>query len=383
MFKQPAVVLAAAVAMGIPCSAIAAEYTLQPQLQFSALANDNIRLSEDDKEEVVGGILSPQLTFGYRDPNTDISLGARGDFNGYVVNSDLSSIDNRVDFHAGYQMERSYLSLDAFLNRDTIFETVDDNDVRILNDQRVTTISATPSYSFEVTPRDTVRLQAGFLDRDYGSSDRLIDYRFYTAGTDWSHEVTEIDTFILGAGYGHFDPDSSADDEDRSNSDIVDLQIGWQRQFTPNLLVRVVAGPSYISEGGDGDLGYNANARISYDFSERTTFSATYTLRSEPSSGGQVTENRSRLGVAVEHELTELLTLRFDGSYVGRETGSTGDTSSFSLQPSLTYQVSQEVDLSASYRFRHKDNDNTGEEASSNAVLLSVTYRPERWIWSD
>lgn len=358
----------------------AAEYSLQSQIQLGALANDNIRLSTTNEEEVAGAVLSPQLTFGYRTEATDISLMSRADFNGYVVNSDLSSIDNLVAFHSGFRSERGYLALDADYNRDTIFENVEDNDVEILEKARVATISVSPSYTYQLTPIDRLNLEAGFRDRDYSSgSEDLVDYRYYNAGIDLAHDVTEIDTFIAGTSYGHFDPDSSEDEE----SDVVNLQLGWLREFSPRLRVRLAGGPSWISTGDDQDIGYNADARISYDFDERTVFTATYTLRTEPSSGGEVTRNRSRLSASVEHRLTELLTLRFASSFVGKETGNTGDTSSFSLQPSMVWRLSETTDLTASYQFRHKTEDDPNEEASSNAIFVSVIYRPTRWAWSD
>lgn len=370
-------VLAIAVAQ---MPARADEYSLESQLQFGIRANDNIKLSTTNEEEVVGGILSPQLKFGYQNDTTDISLTGRTDLNGYVVNSDLSSVDNRAIFHSGYRSERGYLALDADFNRDTIFENVEDNDVEFVGEARVTSISVSPSYSYQLSALDQLEFTAGFLDRSYSSDEgSLTDYQYYTAGVDWSHDVTERDTFTAGTSYGRYEPEGS----DSEESDIINLSLGWEHDFSPNFNVAVAAGPTWISSPGDDDLGYNVNVRATYEIDEQLTFTTTYTLQTEPSSRGRVTENRSRLAASLDYELTQRLTLRMAGNYVGKETGSSSDTSSYTLQPSLIWQVSQQTDLSASYQYRHKTTDNPSDEASSNAVMVTLTYRPDRWTWSN
>lgn len=379
--RRKAVLAAGIFVLVIDLPAKADEYSIEPQLQFGILANDNIKLSTTSEEEVLGGILSPQLKFGYQNDITDVSLTGRTDLNGYAVNSDLSSVDNRATFHSGFRSELGYLVLDADFNRDTIFENVEDNDVEFLDKARVTTVTASPSYTYQVSPLDQVRLNGGFTDREYSSDEaRLTDYQYYNGGVDWSRDVTEIDIFTAGTSYGHYNPEGS----DGEESDVVNLTLGWSREFTPNLSVSIAGGPTWISsQGGDDDLGYNANARVTYEIDNRTTFAATYSLRTEPSSRGRVTQNRSRLAASLDYQLTELLTLRMAGNYVGKETGSTSDTSSYGLQPSLVWRMSQDVDISASYQYRHKTTKNPSDEASSNAVLLMLTYRPSKWTWSN
>lgn len=357
------------------------EYSIEPQLQTSVVANDNIKLSTGEKTEAVGGILSPQVRFGFQDSTTDLSLTTRADFNGYVVNSDLSSIDNRVTFHGGYRTERSYLALDADYNRDTIFENVEDTDVEFVDKARVETITVNPSYTYELSPRDQLGLEAGYLDRSYsGDENSLTDYQYYTGGIDWTHDLTEIDELSVGVNYGHFDPEGSEDQQ----ADIVDLQLGWAHEFTQRLRTRIAAGPSYIAyEDSKDDIGYNVDARLTYDLDTRTVVSLNYTLRTEPSSRGEVTENRSRLGFTASHDISEDVTLRLASNFVGKETGSSSDTSSFSVQPSVIWHVSREVDLSLSYQYRYKDTDSPDDNASSNAGMLTLVYRPDRMTWSD
>lgn len=384
MVARPRALLAAALfVLTIHWPAKSDEYSIEPQLQVGGVANDNIKLSTTSEEEVVGGVLSPQLRFGYQNDITDISLTGRTDLNGYVVNSDLSSVDERAIFHGGMRSERGYLALDAEFNRDTIFENVDDNDVEFLDKARVTTITAAPSYTYQISPRDRLDLTAGFLDRAYSSDDaELTDYQYYNGGIAWSHDVTARDTFTAGTRYGHFNPEGT-NSEDNEESDIVDLELGWARDFTPNLRISAAGGPTWISSPGDDDIGYNANARLTYQIDDQTTFETIYSLRTEPSSRGRVTENRSRLAASLDYRMTELLTLRMAGSYVGKETGSTSDTSSYRLQPSFIWRMTEHVDVSASYQFRHKTTKNPSDDASSNAVMLTVTYRPNKWTWSN
>src|SRR6185369_7047116 len=119
-----------------------------------------------------------------------------------------------------------------------------------------------------------------------------------------------------------------------------------------------------------------------YEFSDRGDVSLNYTRKTEPSSSGR-SQNRSRVGFTLNYDILEDLSFRMGASYVGKETGNDGNFRAFNIEPSLVWQLDQDLDLTASYRYREKMFENPSDTAISNAVFLTLTYRPSELSWSD
>lgn len=143
------------------------QWYLRPTLRTQAVANDNVNLSPDKKEEVIGAVLSPQLQLGHRSDVLNLNLTGGADFHGYAVNSQRSSISERLAFLGAYNAsELSTLSLGAsFTHRDTISNNPEDNSGRGANNVRITTLSASPSWSYQFAELDQLSISAGYLKR--------------------------------------------------------------------------------------------------------------------------------------------------------------------------------------------------------------------------
>lgn len=374
------------------------EWYVEPLVQTQVLANDNITLDRNKKEEVAGGILSPQLRLGHRSETLDLSLTGRVDLNGYVVNSQLSSVDEKVGTHTVYTTELGKLGLDTEYSRDTIFDTPEENTGKNIGDSRLTKISASPSWSYQFTELDNLNLSAGYLDQSYSHSDvDRTDYKYYSASASWLHQFTETDALSSGFSYGRYEPDGSQS----SNADIIDLQLGWIHDFSENVRLQAIGGPSLTiqqdidpdtgeSKGKSSDLGYNADVRLSYKITELASLEANYTRKTEPTGDGQ-TRDRDRIGLNFSYRIGELTTLRLAGNYTGNDTSNITGTSNsddtfrryLSVSPSITWQLQDDLDLALSYRFQDETFRHPSDDAYSNAVFLTLTYRAPRWSWSD
>ena len=374
------------------------EWYAEPQVQTQVLANDNITLNRNNKEEVVGGILSPQLRVGHRSETLDLNLTGRVDLNGYVVNSQLSSVDEKVNLHSAYTTELGKLGLDSEYSRDTIFDTPEENSGGHIGDTRLTKMSTSPSWSYQFTDLDNLTLSAGYLDQSYGSSDvERTDYKYYSASTSWLHQFTETDALSSGFSYGRYEPDGSQS----SSADIIDVQLGWIHDFSENVRLQAIGGPSLTiqkdfdpdtgeSKGKSNDLGYNADVRLTYKITDLASLEANYTRKTEPTGDGE-TRDRDRIGLNFSYRLGELTTFRLAGNYTGNDTSNITGTSNsddtfrryLSVSPSITWQLQDDLDLALSYRFQNETFQHPTDEAFSNAVFLTLTYRAPRWSWSD
>lgn len=395
--RRPGLVAGAislAATCGLTSVAHGDEWYLESQMQTQASANDNLTLSSTSSEGVVGGVASPQVKLGHRSPTLDLNFTGRVDLNGYGVNSSLSSIDERLTIGGTYTGERSKIAVGAEYNRDTLFDNVEDNSGQNVDDVRVNKLSFSPSWSFQASELDLIDLNASLLDQTYGASqDDLTDYQYYTGAARWLHMVSETDTLISGGSYGRYDPD----DEISSGADIFNLQLGWLHQFSDNLQLQAVGGPSLtighgggsVGEGrpnGSNDLGYNADVALSYDLSDVASLRATYARSTEPTGSG-ATRERDRIGLALSYRLSELVTANLTGRYIGNEVGSGDSEDDFkrylSLEPQLTWRIARDTDFAVAYRFQRQEFRAGQDPAMSNAVYLTFTYRLPRWSWSD
>jgi hypothetical protein len=366
------------------------EWYLEPQLQTKMQANDNVDLDRNGGRNVIGATLSPQLRAGHRSDLLDLDFVGGADFNGYVVNRELSSIDEQLGFHGAYRMsELSTLSLDSGFKHDTILSNPEDNSARNAETETVTTLSARPSWSHEFTELDSLSLSAGYLNRTFGGGDSNgnIDYSFYDMSAGWQHQFTETDAFTAGSSYGHYDPQGAGTDR----ADLVNASLGWSHRFSEILQVRLSGGPSFrwsggLSSGGNTDAGYNAGVGVTYQPSDLTKVLINFTHQNEPTSNGAL-QVRDRVGLTVSYQLDETTTLSMSGTYIENESGQGRSSNDFdryfSVEPRLTWQLEEDLDLGLSYRFQEKTFSDPSDQAMSNAVFLRLTYRAPRQSWSD
>lgn len=370
------------------------QWYLRPTLRTQAVANDNVNLSPDKKEEVIGAVLSPQLQLGHRSDVLNLNLTGGADFHGYAVNSQRSSISERLAFLGAYNAsELSTLSLGAsFTHRDTISNNPEDNSGRGANNVRITTLSASPSWSYQFAELDQLSISAGYLKKTYGGgsgSDSRTNYSFYSTSTSWLHQLTEIDTLSAGLSYGRYEPEGAQ----TNSANSISSQVGWAHVFSEVLRFQVSAGPRWrLEEGtssGSGNNvvpGYNASASLAYQPSELSSVQVSFSRQDEPTNTGEL-RVRDRVGLMLSYQLSEFTTFTINGTYVENESGGGSNSNAFkryvSIGPSVIWQLQEDLDLALSYRYQEETFDNPSDQAMSNAVSLSLTYRAPAWSWSD
>ena len=92
--------LAALVALAAPWAAVAEtepqRFTWHPKIELTGIASDNLRHDENDREEDLGGWISPGLELAYRDVGWEVGVDAAADLRRYVETSGLAEEFGRV-----------------------------------------------------------------------------------------------------------------------------------------------------------------------------------------------------------------------------------------------------------------------------------------------
>jgi hypothetical protein len=379
------IALGLALAVGVsPESSRAAEWYLESSLQEQLLFDDNSTLAVEQKIPAASGITSTEVKLGRRTEILTLGLEAKIDFKSFVEGPEPDSVDHRFHFISAYETERGHFGLDAEIINDITFGGAEENAGSFTKGVRVTTLSVSPIWAYEMTPLDRLNLSGGTVSREYDSPD-LVNYQSYSGSVGWQHYFSERLAGTASASVSQFEPQGA----DSISTTTLSFQPGIVYDWTQRLRLELAGGTeATFSDSNAPDngvqLGYRINSRAIYAWDELTKIEANYTHMAE-STGTGTTTARDRIGISMEYQWNEMTTARFQGSYVGSLLGGGGDTvgSALSAEPSLIWHVFDDLDLSFSYRFRQQTSQGDTPTAYSNAFFVTLAHRLPRLSWSE
>lgn len=366
----------------------AAEWSVESTASLTGTVDDNIRLDDTNGQSDYGAIFEPQLDIRGIDPVWDLNLVLGLSIARYAHDSTLNSEDPKFLFDTRYKGELSEFRVTGEASRTSTqtTEETDSGNFSSTTDRDLLRIS--PSWTYQVTARDTLSVGSGWTEADFGSND-FTDYRTLTANAGWAREVTVADVMSLTFFAEHNTEFESTIDLDSEEYGVL---VGWDRTFSEKLTTSVAAGPQYYttealtSANGStqtvekDEFGYRLSASVDYLATELTTLSAGFAHEIAPSSGGSPLQ-RNSFDANARHQFLPRLsgTLRTYFQLVEDPTESTDsdDRNYLSVEPGLIYELALDWDLSARYRFRTQDS-RSSDRAYSNAIFATLTYRPAR-----
>jgi hypothetical protein len=230
------------------------------------------------------------------------------------------------------------------------------------------TYAVTGTFTHKVDRRNTLVWSNAVSMVDYTlPSEDLVPALTATSTTTWRHEITELVSGNMTASAQYYEPDSATVDEYM----VYRVTPGISARLTKRLSVSAAAG-AVILDPTDDNVTADVIFNVTGDYKLKTTsfnFSAARDLA--PSQDGTLDDTYSaRLGVS--HQVNDLMTIGLTSSYVFQRDEEEGDSSAFTVSPSLNYQLSRDWTSSLSYRFIHTEDET--ETAYSNAVTLSLSY---------
>ena len=362
-----------------PPEAEAQDWALNSSLSQRFVYDDNIFLTPTDEISTFGSLTTPRLTLTRNSPTSKVTFDSQFPYQAYFGHSDLNSFDQVVNLSGSKALsERSTIQLGANLDhRTNVRSEFDDTDTFVPRKFRRTAWGATPSWTYLLSPTDTVNLAASYQDVSYNTTDR-VDYRTYGSVLGYSHQLSEVAQLTGQLSYTRFEPDVVTD----RRTNVFGGTVGYRYTPSERFVMSGSAGLSYdiTTEDGrpdDSGFGFLFNFDFKYQVSEQMRANLTLVHDTEPSGDGRQTA-RSRASVSLDYELTELTTLGLDARYTDNEdylgglSSNSGNARFVSLNPSINWDVTEDLRLGAEYEFRHKTDGNG--DANSNAVFLTLRY---------
>ncbi|MEO7386310.1 MAG: hypothetical protein ABIX37_05190 [Gammaproteobacteria bacterium] len=429
----------------LPMAPAVAYWELTPLLDAGITYESNPRYISDESkailiganpditDDVLGTFVDAKLEGVYKTPSSQIALSPRIRKTDYLKsNKDLNDNDWYVDFLAAHNGTLGNVSLNADYRetgvRTSEFESATpsnpDDPLPVsggsgrFSDDTQSTWEVGPALSFQLSPRNQVRVSGNFAETTYNQEDSpllasrdYLDYRYSSVDVVLGHTLDEKNAFEIALNGGTF----LASEDGRlfeNSTDSFGITGTYQRVFSPTLTGSASAGVSRNSIDVSGIIGgfdpltgspclpsgpcaisnEERNFVGSLDLrkrSEETTLNFSLSSQIAPRSDGtEVVQEQARLFVV--RTLTRRLTGTFGGIYslesaVGQifqpETATFGlarqDRNYFTVDTGLSWQLTTTLALYGTYSYTDNETDTTSGTVSqtNNRLFFGVRYR--------
>jgi len=359
----------------------AAEYSIDGSLNPSIEYDDNVFMSENNEESGTRYGLTPTLNASRGDENSNVSLSV-----GYRLER-WSSVDleDRDDpfarLSSSFNTERSQFGLNLAYAETATRDNAADDTGNFRTDSTQTTKTIAPSYSYQLTERDTLSANAVYTKQDYDSGFGGNDNELKTLTTDWMRQYTEKLSAGLSIGVYNYEAESTLTSFliEHDNYNLLAL---LNYQITELWLVDGRFGMRKLESTLVDDFGFKAESSSSgssldvsatrQDETDSLTLGASQTL--SPNSNGGVDEQK-KVNVHWSRSLTETLTTSVSARYLESESQLNQKRKYYEFSPSIRWQFERDLGLNLAYSYRsQKEEGLLSRDAVGNSIMATLSY---------
>jgi hypothetical protein len=156
-----------------------------PTLEY----DDNVLMRDDNKEGSFIFSVQPTINAEYKTETFSLGTQFGYKFARYNQLSRLNESEPFIQINSIKTDARSTLQLNLAYSEDLSRNTASEDSGNFDSDTLITARSVTPSYSYNLTERDTVSLSASYSDREY--SNEFSDNNTKSLSASWNRNVTE------------------------------------------------------------------------------------------------------------------------------------------------------------------------------------------------
>ena len=345
--------------------------------------DDNPLLSANDAESVTGVILTPALRAKHDTGASQVEFGGQLEANQYD-DSSFNSNDVYVDALGRQKFSTGMMELRGSFNYDTTRTSEVSESGLSIAGVRHTTFSLRPHIETALTQTEQLNLDGSFTNSKYDSN-QYTDYRNYSIKPSLRHAFNEVHSGIFAVEASRYESTSGTG----VTADNLIPSVGWDAQLSPRWRTNIAVGVQYTNtdydiegpndpSGSEWDYYYSGgltftglNDKIAFDFSRRP---------SSLSSGAQSQATMFRLNGT--HTINPKLDLKLGLIYQnsqrsGSNSSSNDDISFIEAAPQLVYRLTETLNLNLMYR--HREREIGSSDATSDAVMMTLTFKPEEF----
>ena len=371
------------------CQSEAAEWSLLPSIGVKGLYNSNLLLATLPHDATYGYWVSPVAEFAGKTERLEVSGRAAADFVSYSGGNQLNFTNILLPLTVRYTTEKDLLGFTGgFIRDNTLMSELLTTGLVLRFTQR-NQWTANPSWTRSITEKLSVQSSLQLNDTTYenGLSFGLVDYQLFGGSGGLLYKMTEKDQIQLSGSYVSYYT-TNAPSPFRASFPGANLSL--THAFTETLTGTAFGGPSFVSSTTQ-TAGGNFKAQSTVwlfggnltKMFERTTVQVLASRNIMPSGFGLLIQT-DRAGLTVSHDLSETLTVSFNGSgYITsgvtqRTTGGTIPENRFySATPLIAWKFSDWWKLELSYTYGRREADGSNP-SMSNATMFMLTYYPPK-----
>lgn len=368
-------------------SLTAAEYVIGAKFSPTFTYDDNVQLRED-KEGSFFTRIQPTLVLSRAEANSKITFNTGLSVERYTDLKDLDREDPFANFSAGWNTERSTYGLSASYTERAQRSIAEEDTGDFASNATVESINIAPSYSYQLTEKDSIYASYNYSERKYSDTETDIDNplgtsfndnKTHTVTSGWQRTWTERLTAGLALTYATYKSEGIQQSEyDTYNLAItssylltekwsISGQLGYrtlENEITP------VLGPK-LSDKSSGSL-FNLSTKYSGEINS-LSFSLSRSLA--PSGEGNVNE-QDRVSLTWDRKVSEKLSFNINTTYQESQTVdrfNTTDREYFQFSPGMSWKLQEDLNLRFGYQYREQKSSDRGD-ADGNMVFITVGY---------
>lgn len=368
-------------------SLVAAEYILGASFSPTFSYNDN-ELLNDEEEGSFKTEISPTLILTRATETSSLSFRSGLRVERYTELKDLDREDPFANFSSSWNTERSVYGFSAGYSERAQRSIADEDTGNFSSNATVETITVSPTYSYQLTEKDSIYGSYNYSDRTYSDADSIDnpigvnnfnDNTTHSLTGGWQHSITERLTGGLALTYANYESSGVQKSEyDTYNFAVTSSylltekwslsgQVGYrtlENEITP------AVGPVLKDESSGSLFSFTS----SY---EGEINSVNFTLgRSLNPSGEGVVNEQDKISLSWQRNLSDTLSFNINTSYQETQTAdsiNTTDRKYLQFSPSLAWQLEEDLTLRFGYQYREQKG-STVDAVDSNMVYLTIGY---------
>ncbi len=372
-----------------PIYACAADWALTPAVSMNIINDDNLFLATQNKTSTWESEMGVSLGLSRKMENNSLELTQRVVGRHYDYQPALDRNDGYTSLQYGYNAERCSLDVKGTYARESTLtsELADTGIVQVV--RKVTQSTISPQFSYQMTPRSTLKLIYDSLDKSY---DALVTefspYKTQAGSVNYTYALDETLQLQANATRSDVDiPDGAYGYPGLSLQTKTDnFQLGFTYTYAEDINMSVLYGKR-SSHDEIKYLGYllfpatNSNGSTYNIVLSRTLTRGTVRLqltRDYSPAGTGVVYETDNATLGMQYSFDERNSINLDVTYLNQKPGASSysavQRTYYSFQPGYTWQVAENWSLHAYYRYVHQKYDISADAAESNSVSLSMAY---------
>ncbi|PHS29815.1 MAG: hypothetical protein COA95_11050 [Methylophaga sp.] len=325
--------------------------------------------------------LTPTLVLNRAVENMQTSVSVGYQIDRYSsLSSDNDTETPFIRFNSTYNTVRSQYGLSASYieatSRSTALEDTGDFSTQSINRTR----SISPSYSYQLTERDTLSLSGSYRER-LSSTTSFSDTETKSVTAGWQRQFSERLNAGLNGTFSNYKSEGIAlSTDDDSYNLSTSFTYNWSElwDITGSVGVRTLNSERTTIVTGINDSDRSVGSTFGFS-AIRTDDINTYALDASrdlsPSGTGDVNET-ARISASWAHHISERLSANVLASYQ-KSTSALDDSNekreNINFSPSVSWQLERNLNINFKYTYR-KQTQESGSSADSNAVSVTLNY---------